>query len=99
MAFGSRLDLEPGSWLDVAREIVEGTATGISRAAAVIATWVYVNLIHPLACAIGFQLPEGKRQKIPGAQMKVAAVGYGRTGTVRIGSDSTRKNEQRRALL
>jgi len=83
MAFGSRLDLEPGSWHDVVREVLEGSFTGVYRAAAVIVTWAYVNIIRPLASLIGIMLPEGKREKIPGAELKVAAVGFGRTGTVR----------------
>jgi len=83
MSLGTKLNLEPGSWLDVAREIVEGTASGFVRAFYVMTTWAYVNIIIPLARVIGVQLPEGKREKIPGAKLKVAAVGYSRTGTVR----------------
>ena len=82
LCFGSQLNLEPGSWLDVVREIVEGTVSGTIRAFYVLAAWAYVNIIRPLANVIGVQLPEGKREKIPGAKLKVAAIGYSRTGTV-----------------
>jgi hypothetical protein len=82
ISMGSKMHLEPDSWLEAAQEIVVGTLTGVIRAVYVLSNWMYVNVIRPLAKVIGVHLPEGKREKTPGGKLKVAAVGYGRTGTV-----------------
>lgn len=83
ISMGSKNQFEPGSWLEAIQEVVVGTLTGGIRAIYVVSSWIYVNILRPLAKAVGIHLPEGKREKTPGGKLKVAAVGFGRTGTVR----------------
>jgi hypothetical protein len=82
ISMGSKMHFEPGSWLEAMQEIVVGSVTGFLRAFYIMGTWLYVNIIRPLASVVGIHFPEGKREKTPGGKLKVAAVGFGRTGTV-----------------
>jgi hypothetical protein len=41
-----------------------------------------VNVVRPVAKLVGIHLPEGKRPKVADGKLKVAAVGFSRTGTV-----------------
>jgi hypothetical protein len=75
-------EFEQGSWLEALQEIAIGIVTGVIRAWFVVSTWVYVNIIRPIANLIGVHLPEGKREKVTHGTLKVAALGFGRTGTV-----------------
>ena len=83
ISLGSKQQFEPDSWLEAIQEILVGTLTGGIRAIYIVSSWIYVNILRPLAKAVGIHLPEGKREKTPGGKLKVAAVGFGRTGTVR----------------
>jgi len=70
-------------WRETAHDVVTGVWLGSLRAFIIMATWCYVNLIRPTASALGvIHLPEGKRQHVPDGRIRVAAVGFGRTGTV-----------------
>jgi hypothetical protein len=82
ISMGSKLRFEQGSCLEAMLETVVGTLTGTIRALYVLSTWFYVNIIRPLAKVFGIPVPEGKRARTPGGKLKVAAVGFGRTGTV-----------------
>ena len=86
---GSKIHLEPDSWLEALHEIMVGTFTGSTRAFYIMSTWIYVNIVRPLAKAVGINVSAGKKEKTPGGKMKVAAVGFGRTGTVRQSLNST----------
>jgi hypothetical protein len=62
-----------------------GTYTGSVRATQIIGTWLYTNTIRPFGNhVLGLNLLPGMRPKIENGAIKVAAVGFGRTGTVRI---------------
>ena len=69
--------------LEAGLDTVIGALTGTIRTLYLLFLWVYVNVIRPLASVIGIRFPDGKREKTPGGKIKVAVVGYGRTGTVR----------------
>jgi hypothetical protein len=83
ISWGSKMQFEPGSVLEAVHEVVVGSLSGGIRAFYIMTTWVYVNIVRPLGKAVGIQFPDGKRPKTPGGKLKVAAVGFGRTGTVR----------------
>ena len=83
VAWGSRLHFEPGSWLEVAHDTFTGLWSGATRSFVIMGTWVYVNIVRPLANLVGVHhLPEGKREYVKDGKLKVAVVGFGRTGTV-----------------
>jgi hypothetical protein len=74
---------EPGSWLESVSDVAIGSFAGSMRAFYIMLTWVYVNMVRPIAKIIGITFPDGKRPKVSNGKIKVAAVGFGRTGTVR----------------
>lgn len=80
---GSQWAFEPGSFLDCFQQVVEGVANFGVRSASLGCTLIYVNVLRPIAGTIGIDLTEGKRPKVKNGTLKVAAVGFGRTGTVR----------------
>lgn len=77
--------LEDEPWRDALHDIASGVWSGSSRAFVIMGTCVYVNLIRPIAAGLlgVHSLPEGRREHVPGGTLKVAVVGFGRTGTVR----------------
>jgi hypothetical protein len=81
-SMGSKQHFEQGSWMEAIQEFVVGTITGLIRSAYIMSTWFYVNIVRPLAKVVGLHFPEGKREKTPGGKLKVAGVGFARTGTV-----------------
>ena len=73
----------PSSWRELVLDVTTGVWYGSIRAMALVRTCVYVNAVRPLAILLGFSdLPEGKRPRVANGTIKVAAVGFGRTGTV-----------------
>lgn len=84
LSWGSKIHYEPGSLLEALHDIQTGVVSGTVRTAAIFATWIYVNVVRPIATLLGVSLPEGKRDHVLDGTLKVAAVGFGRTGTVRI---------------
>jgi hypothetical protein len=89
---GSKMQwFEPESWWQTGQDVVIGSVVGGYRAAYVVYVWFYVNTVRPLAHLVGVQLPDGKRPKVPHGTLKVAAVGFGRTGTVSTTSKPYRK--------
>lgn len=83
ISLGSKQHFESGSWLEAVLEILVGSLTGSIRACYIVTTGVYLNVIRPMASVLGIRFPTGKRKKMLGGKIKVAAVGFGRTGTVR----------------
>jgi hypothetical protein len=81
---GSKFQFEPGSWLEGAMDVCVGSFSGFVRAFYIMAIWTYVNVIRPVCQQFGIQLSDGKRPKVPDGKIKVTAVGFGRTGTVRL---------------
>ena len=86
LSFGSKLIylFEPGSWSEALFDVVVGSLTGVIRAFHVFWRCVYVNVVRPIGNLVGFQMSEGKRPKVADGKLKVAAVGFSRTGTVRF---------------
>jgi hypothetical protein len=84
LSLGSKLiyQFEPGSWAEAVFDVVIGTLTGTIRAFYIISRWAYVSIVRPVANLVGIHLPEGKRPKVDDGKLKVAAVGFSRTGTV-----------------
>jgi hypothetical protein len=85
MASGSKLQLEPGSWLETAYDVYIGSVVGASHSFKICAKWWFGRAIAPVLSAAGFQVRADKVvQSADGEKtLKVVAVGYGRTGTVR----------------
>lgn len=85
MASGSKLQLEPGSWLEALYDIYIGTVVGAAHSIYITAKWWYVNVAIPLSAAFGYELKQDKEivSKDGEKTLKVVAVGFGRTGTVR----------------
>ena len=84
MALGSKLQLEPGSWLEMAYDVFIGIHVGVSHSVYIVAKWWYVHLILPILHLFGVRLEEDKEVKSKDGEktLKVVGVGYGRTGTV-----------------
>jgi hypothetical protein len=84
LSLGSKLigQFEPGSWAEAVFDVIVGVLAGTLRTCYIFSTWVYVNIVRPMAKLVGLHLPEGKRPKVVDGKIKVAAVGFGRTGTV-----------------
>ena len=73
----------PTSWREAILDVGTGVWYGTMRSMAVVGTCLYVNAVRPLALLLGFpNLPAGKRPRVPNGKIKVAVVGFGRTGTV-----------------
>jgi len=85
MATGSKLQFEPGSWLEALYDVYTGIVVGAAHPAYLLKRWGYVHLTLPLLNAFGTGLQSDKPviSKDRERTLKVIAVGYGRTGTVR----------------
>jgi hypothetical protein len=85
ITLGSKHRFEPGSILETIVDVFTGSLTGTVRAIQIVSTWVYANTIRPFANnVLGLHLSAGMRPKVPDGTIKVAAVGFGRTGTVSV---------------
>lgn len=82
LAFGSSFGLEHGSWLETLREILEGMLAGSARAFYIMMAWWYSHVLRPIAQLVGIPIPVYEHPKIVNGTIKVAGVGYSRTGTV-----------------
>lgn len=85
-ASSAKVHYEPGSWQEMLNDIYTGTVVGAAHSIYLVAKWWYVNLFRPILNVFGFYLPEDKivQSKDGEKTLKVVAVGYGRTGTVRV---------------
>ena len=85
MTFGSKAHFAEGSFMESVVDYAVGTYLGIARASEIISNFVYSNTIRPVANQVlGLNLSLGTRPKVENGTIKVAAVGFGRTGTVRF---------------
>ena len=85
MAFGAKLQLQPGSWMETAYDVIIGIIVGASHSL----NMLRKNLVNSSFVQAVFKLfglvyndedaPSTKRHE----GLKVVGVGYGRTGTVR----------------
>lgn len=84
ITLGSKSRFEPGSIMESIVDYAIGAYTGSVRATQIIGTWLYSNTIRPFGNhVLGLNLLPGMRPKVENGAIKVAAVGFGRTGTVR----------------
>lgn len=99
MSFGSKLELQPGSWLELIYDVIIGVVTGAYHSLYLSSRVLYTHFIKPI---VSIFIDLDKYSKTPGADtdnnkeregLKVVAVGYGRTGTV----SSTTSNKTMRA--
>ena len=79
LSVGSKLQLEPGSWAELAYDVLIGTFVGATHSMKIVVRLFYERMILPVLQAFGFQ--EEKESDLE-KTLKVVAVGYGRTGTV-----------------
>ena len=99
MSFGSKLQLQPGSWLELLYDVIIGIVTGAYHSLYLSSRTAYFAAVEPVlrrllrilgrvegegSCSSDSQ--EGKKDK---GELKVVAVGYGRTGTVSSTSTET----------
>lgn len=92
MSFGSKLQLQPGSWLELLYDVFIGIVTGAYHSLYLSSRTAYFAAVEPVlrrllrilgrfegegSCSSDSQ--EGKKDR---GELKVVAVGYGRTGTV-----------------
>jgi len=88
MAVGSKLQLEPGSWAEFAYDVTIGFAVGAAHSLYLVGRWVYLHILRVLQLfgidSNNSQVNEGRDGE---KALKVVAVGYGRTGTVRSTSN------------
>lgn len=85
ITLGSKSRFEPGSIMETIVDYATGTYTGVVRSTQIIGTWLYTNTIRPFGNhVLGLNLLPGMRPKVENGTIKVAAVGFGRTGTVRF---------------
>ena len=84
ITLGSKSRFEPGSMMETIVDYATGTYTGSVRATQIVGSWLYTNTIRPFGNhVLGLNLLPGMRPKVENGKIKVAAVGFGRTGTVR----------------
>ena len=83
ITLGSKFRFEAGSFMETVVDYATGTYAGSVRATQVIGNWLYTNTIRPFGNhVLGLNLLPGMRPKVVNGTIKVAAVGFGRTGTV-----------------
>ena len=83
MAVGSKLQLEPGSWAETAYDVCIGIAVGAAHSFYFVTRWWFPRVFHPILRVFGLKLNEQDADTNKEKILKVVAVGYGRTGTVR----------------
>lgn len=82
MAFGSKLQLQSGSWMEAVYDVYIGIVVGAGHGFHVGTKFGYDLTLRPLLSLLGFS-DEYQVQEENTEGLKVVAVGYGRTGTVR----------------
>ena len=82
MSFGSKLQLEQGSWAEALYDFYIGIVVG-TRHSVYLSSRVMVEfVIQPLLYIFGVTLKNKEDDSSDSDGLKVIAVGYGRTGTV-----------------
>jgi hypothetical protein len=91
-ASSAKVHYAPGSWQEAANDIYTGSVVGGAHSIYLVAKWWHVNCIGPILNLFGLQLNEDKivESKDGEKTLKVVAVGYGRTGTVRCERETLR---------
>jgi hypothetical protein len=85
MAMGAKLQLEPGSLMETLYDIYIGIVVGANHSFYIVSRWWYLNLFRPILLAFDIDLGVFEAKPKEGKEtLKVVAVGYGRTGTVRV---------------
>ena len=86
MAVGSKLQLEPGSWLETLYDVYIGTIVGANHFIYICSKWWYIHLVRPILNLFGIRLEKDEEVKSKDDEktLKVVGVGYGRTGTVSL---------------
>lgn len=83
MAFGSKLQLQPGSWSELIYDICIGAAVGARHSFYMVTRWWYERLLQPILHVVyDDDLFNNNKNNDEPKSLKVVAVGYGRTGTV-----------------
>lgn len=82
---GSKFNVATDSWLDIPVDVATGLIGGCQRTFYIISIWLYDNIVQPIANPI-FHISSttGKHPKNSTGTIKVAAVGFGRTGTYSV---------------
>jgi hypothetical protein len=85
MATGAKLQLEPGSWAETLYDVYIGVVVGAAHSMYIVGKWWYVHVVLPLGRTVGMDWRADKQviSRDGEKTLKVVAVGYGRTGTVR----------------
>ena len=83
MAFGSKLGLEPGGWAEMIYNVCIGVVVGSNHSISIITNWWYINVIQPILFYLRIIDDTKTMEHDADKKLKVVAVGYGRTGTVR----------------
>jgi hypothetical protein len=84
MAVGSKLQLEPGSWAEFVYDVTIGFSVGAAHSLYFVARWFYLHILRVLRFFGIDSINNGRINEEKGEKaLKVVAVGYGRTGTVR----------------
>ena len=97
MSVGSKWQLEPGSWSELVYDVTIGIIVGATHSLYLTARYFYANAILPVLEALGLDFGTGgtggsgitgdggvdaNETNAKKKELKVVAVGYGRTGTV-----------------
>ena len=84
MSMGSKVQFEPGSWLEVLYEVYIGIVMGVGHSVKMGSKYLYQTFIVSTLKLIGMDLQASDtvQSKDGEKALKVVAVGYGRTGTV-----------------
>lgn len=85
MALGSKLELAPGSWAEAVYEVSIGMIVGTCHIPNLIARWWFDKLSSTSSSTIRIAADGNRTDATDTAtnnELKVVAVGYGRTGTV-----------------
>ena len=84
MSLGSKLQLEPGSWMEAVYDVYIGVVVGARHSAFLVSRGTYKLIVHPVLSLLGIPNTFDHSEAATNTEgLKVVAVGYGRTGTVR----------------
>jgi hypothetical protein len=92
MSMGSKMQLEPGSWMEVLYDVYIGTVVGVGHSVKIGWRFVFQTFFASSLRLLGFEIEStDKVVESDGEKgLKVVAVGYGRTGTVSFKKSMTR---------
>jgi hypothetical protein len=83
----AKLSFQKGSWLELIRDVVMGASVGMMHPVTLVRKWLYAEVLIPSVNSMfGWNLQRDHmvHSKDGEKTLKVVAVGYGRTGTVRV---------------